>query len=267
MAITHDTSTTTGKELCESLFKLLAAQIPSLELKTLKRGCAFVEPGHPKLCYIFHFKKLNKIQIWPYFDYLQVDQLKQVVGNSGLPVTPRNSIAGMARLYPLPVQLQTQADVDRAVGVLLFAISAKNQGGRKSPAEPKDGTIRQHANHAITLADEILEPDAFPEGGRKTIIVNAYERSAQARHLCIKHYGFICCVCGLDFEQKYGPLGKGFIHVHHIFKISKIGKKYTVDPKKDLRLVCPNCHAMLHRRDPAFGIEELSAMMRPSESQ
>jgi len=34
--------------------------------------------------------------------------------------------------------------------------------------------------------------------------------------------------------------------VHHLVPISKIGKKYRVDPIKDLRPVCPNCHAVIH---------------------
>ena len=48
-------------------------------------------------------------------------------------------------------------------------------------------------------------------------------------------------------EEKYGDLGKGFIHVHHIVPLNKIGKEYVVDYKNDLIPVCPNCHAMLHR--------------------
>ena len=51
----------------------------------------------------------------------------------------------------------------------------------------------------------------------------------------------------MDFENMYGELGKGFIHVHHIVPISMIGKEYKIDPIKDLVPVCPNCHAMLHR--------------------
>ncbi|MDC9497701.1 MULTISPECIES: HNH endonuclease [unclassified Pseudoalteromonas] len=38
------------------------------------------------------------------------------------------------------------------------------------------------------------------------------------------------------------------MHVHHIVPISDIGDEYQVDPIRDLRPVCPNCHAMLHRK-------------------
>ncbi|HHO0788469.1 HNH endonuclease [Aeromonas allosaccharophila] len=61
----------------------------------------------------------------------------------------------------------------------------------------------------------------------------------------------------IDFGEKYGELGKGFIHVHHMMPLSEIGEEYVVDPIKDLIPVCPNCHAMLHRRNPPLTIDDL----------
>lgn len=54
----------------------------------------------------------------------------------------------------------------------------------------------------------------------------------------------------------------GFIHVHHINQISDIGKEYEVDPIKDLIPVCPNCHAMIHSKRPAFTIEEIKEIRK-----
>ena len=117
-------------------------------------------------------------------------------------------------------------------------------------------------------ADEAF-PDEIPkdeqqtlyEGAKRTITVNAYERNNKARELCIKHYGMTCIVCNFDFEKKFGEHGKGFIHVHHLTPLADIGEHYEVDPIKDLRPVCPNCHAMLHRGDPTLTIEELKSML------
>ncbi len=102
-----------------------------------------------------------------------------------------------------------------------------------------------------------LPPRRYPEGAAKTISVNAYERSSAARDSCIEHYGLHCAVCGMNFEQVYGERGAGFIHVHHLKSLSKVNRTYRVDPIEDLRPVCPNCHAMLHRSDPPCSIEEL----------
>ena len=46
----------------------------------------------------------------------------------------------------------------------------------------------------------------------------------------------------------YGEIGKDFIHVHHNIPLNQINEEYVVDYKKDLIPVCPNCHAMLHRK-------------------
>lgn len=91
-------------------------------------------------------------------------------------------------------------------------------------------------------------------------MVNSYERNPIARKKCIEHYGAKCAVpnCSFDFEELYGGIGKGFIHVHHLTQLSDIGQGYEVDPVKDLRPVCPNCHAMLHQKNPPYTINELN---------
>ena len=92
--------------------------------------------------------------------------------------------------------------------------------------------------------------------------VNAFERNAKARSACIEHYGAKCIVCGFNFQEKYGEIGKDFIHVHHIKPLGEIGAEYKVDPINDLRPVCPNCHAMLHKRKPPFSINELRSIIK-----
>lgn len=102
----------------------------------------------------------------------------------------------------------------------------------------------------------------FPEGARKTVIVNAYERSAAARAACIAHHGANCSVCGMNFQAMYGSVGKGLIHVHHLKALATVETAYEVDPIADLRPVCPNCHAMIHRREPMHSLEEVKTMLR-----
>lgn len=88
-----------------------------------------------------------------------------------------------------------------------------------------------------------------------------YERNRINRKLCIENCGWRCMVCGFDFKEKYGPLGEGFIEVHHIVPVSELGENYVIDPVKDLIPVCPNCHAMLHRRNPPLKPEELKEIL------
>lgn len=113
----------------------------------------------------------------------------------------------------------------------------------------------------INYPDEVTEPVKYREGKVLQVWVNYYERSEQARATCLAHYGFRCVVCDLDFEERYGSIGRGFIHVHHKLPISSIGSNYEVDPVEDLIPVCPNCHAMLHRSNPPYSVEELKYML------
>lgn len=105
--------------------------------------------------------------------------------------------------------------------------------------------------------DEIAPDEVYAEGSVKKVAVNKYERDRKARAASIKHNGHCCLVCGINFALVYGAIGEEFIHVHHLIPLSEIGKSYKVNPKNDLKPVCPNCHAMLHKRSPPFTIEEL----------
>ena len=115
--------------------------------------------------------------------------------------------------------------------------------------------------------DEVTEDIPIREGALHRVTVNAYERDASAREKCIAHYGTSCSICGFSFGEAYGRDAEGFIHVHHLQPLSEIGAEYTVDPIKDLRPVCPNCHAVLHIRKPAFSIEEVRSLLRGKESR
>jgi hypothetical protein len=104
-----------------------------------------------------------------------------------------------------------------------------------------------------------------PEGTTKQVSVNAYERSSKARSECISHYGTACYVCRFDFSKVYGSeLGSGFIHVHHLVDIASIRREYVVNSIRDLRPLCPNCHAMIHKRKPAMHPDELKRKLQSS---
>jgi len=116
----------------------------------------------------------------------------------------------------------------------------------------------------VAYPDEI-EDNTFLEGAKKQVVVNAYEKNPKARQECIKHFGARCFICKFEFEDKYGEIGKGFIHIHHVKPLSEINEEYKVDPIKDLIPVCPNCHAMIHKRKPAYSIGEIQSLLKESD--
>lgn len=107
------------------------------------------------------------------------------------------------------------------------------------------------------LPEEVSHPEKYIEGASRTVFINAYERNARARVACIKHYGATCIVCGFNFQEVYGQIGTGYIHVHHLVPLSEIEQQYELDPINDLIPICPNCHAMIHSTQPILTIEQL----------
>ena len=118
--------------------------------------------------------------------------------------------------------------------------------------QPRRTTTPPDANFPDELGDEA----EYPGDARKRVTVNAYERDPAARSACIKKHGLRCAICKMTFEQRYGSIGRSFIHIHHKRRTPRI------DPIKDLIPVCPNCHAMLHTQKPPLGIDELQLIFQ-----
>jgi hypothetical protein len=102
----------------------------------------------------------------------------------------------------------------------------------------------------------------YSEGNAQRNLATRYERDPRAREACIRKYGPTCNLCGFDFAAKYGKAMKGFIHVHHTKQLSSLGPNYKVDPIQDLRPLCPNCHAVVHRRRNPYSLDEVRQFLQ-----
>lgn len=110
-------------------------------------------------------------------------------------------------------------------------------------------TNRQTDNGVVNRDFGYEDDEIATEGARMQVVVNRYERDRTIREkvLAKRKGNYSCEVCGFNFKSVYGDLGKDFIHVHHRMPLYKIGKSYHPNTDTDFALVCPNCHAMLHR--------------------
>lgn len=63
-----------------------------------------------------------------------------------------------------------------------------------------------------------------------------------------------CEVCGFSFKETYGVIGREYVVAHHLKPIAAGPSKTTLD---DIALVCANCHAMIHTKNPPIPLEEL----------
>ncbi len=96
------------------------------------------------------------------------------------------------------------------------------------------------------------------EGQKHIRYTSYYERDPKLRAKAIAIHGTKCIACKFDFEETYGKHGEGFIEVHHLVPVSKLGENTKVDPATDMVTICSNCHRMIHRkRNTVLSIEQL----------
>ena len=118
----------------------------------------------------------------------------------------------------------------------------------------------------FTAIELTQEDDEFSEGKvllkthltreRNNILIN------KAKKVFLEKHGKLYCeVCGFNFEEKYGDLGKDFIEAHHVKAVSSM-KEDEKTKLEDLVMVCSNCHSMIHRRKPWLNKSQLKKLLK-----
>lgn len=100
------------------------------------------------------------------------------------------------------------------------------------------------------------------EGDIYLQLMQKRERSPRNRLLCISIHGESCGLCGFVTQNIYGNAMPSIIEIHHIEPLSEIKNPRAYDPKTDLIPLCPNCHRAVHKRKPAFTLNELREMLK-----
>lgn|GEM_PF-6274756 len=246
----HQNSTEYSQHLCDALFREVQSALGSAETHTSTNWCSYSTGDSPRFCFVQH----NDAKVKVFLKARETDgpQLEAL-----LP-TPRNiDLARRTTIAPgWSAETAYFVDIPREeqiAEILPLLVRAAHTAVERSNAKlPKGGSW----NSPSELSHEPAATH-FWEGARAAVLVNRYERDPRARKACIREYGAVCSVCGLDFARRYGSIGAGFIHVHHLVSLSSVGRRYRVNPITDLRPVCPNCHEMLHRQNPSLSVEEL----------
>lgn len=145
---------------------------------------------------------------------------------------------------------------------------ATGQRGTDFTAHQARDALRRAGFEVADLSTDLPDSQPLTEGSVTQVTRDLRERNRVARQLCLAHYRqrmvgrLACIVCDLDFAEAYGPVGDGFIHVHHLDPLGDSAGCRRVDPAQDLVPVCPNCHAMIHRGGETRSIATLRAMLR-----
>lgn len=204
----------------------------------------------PVFLYVYHQK--DGVTIYLYCDIGDLDRIRSVT-NGAINIETRHSLGSpWAKITPYFVRVKSLQEAELIPPIYEFLAS-----------KPRDSNPARKRPVYVLPSEDGLR--AREEGGKISIFVNRYERDSKNRSACIKIYGSVCKGCGFDFAKKYGDIGDGFIHVHHLTPLAEAGRKHEINPKDDLRPVCPNCHEMLHRRTPPFTIAELRGIIGAAE--
>lgn len=110
--------------------------------------------------------------------------------------------------------------------------------------------------------------ETWVEARKRQELITIYERASDARRQFLEQQEkpYKCSVCGMDFESTYGERGKNFIHVHHLDPLSSnTGERDT--RFVDLAMVCPNCHAMLHKGNKLLKPQQLKEIVEDNKKK
>jgi hypothetical protein len=70
-----------------------------------------------------------------------------------------------------------------------------------------------------------------------------------------------CEVCSFDFKEKYLSLNKDCLIAHHLSPLS-LAKRIRITSIKDIVLICPNCHSVIHTQNPPMPLSVLKKRIR-----
>jgi hypothetical protein len=257
----HESASGLAKSLCDHLHGCLPAEL-SPRKHFAKNLCeAYVEGRNASLYCLYHYADHIRVYLNGKYILDISHEIQELMPSDVLLETRPSMKSSFAKNQPCFFVLHTE-EQSRSMGPVLQYLSEYRPKSSAQSAIASD--IYWHPPSESGDA----EIDAPEEGSGTSVLVNKYERSVKNRKNCIQKYKAICTVCGFDFSVAYGEIGEGYIHVHHLTPLSASkGKSRKVDPIKDLRPVCPNCHEMLHRTAPPYPIEKLQEIMAAAKAK
>lgn len=109
---------------------------------------------------------------------------------------------------------------------------------------------------------ELTDEKSYIEGERRAATATA--RNPQLRAAAKKKWGLKCYCCGFDFQRFYVNLGRGFAIVHHLQLFEAMNGRKRKATVEDVRVVCANCHYVLHMENPPIDVEDLKQSISES---
>jgi 5-methylcytosine-specific restriction protein A len=145
----------------------------------------------------------------------------------------------------LPTEALLISDLREA---LILYRAVRNAGGWIAD----DDIIREAEEEGISL----------PEAKRYRLHRSIERRSGNADKVK-KAQGTTCKGCDKKLSDVYGPIADRLIHAHHLRPLAdlEMDEKVELNPHTDFAVLCPNCHAIIHRFEDVSDVARLRALL------
>lgn|GEM_PF-6368572 len=104
------------------------------------------------------------------------------------------------------------------------------------------------------------------EGRLTEALVLRRQRNRAARLKCLEDSGYTCYVCGFNFEEVYGEIGREFLEVHHTKPLATYDDEHLIQ-QSELCALCSNCHSMVHRKKEVLDVDILRNIYLENKSK
>jgi len=239
----HEDACSGSQASCDSVLAEYERKLPGSVRNEGRSWCTIRDAHGDLLAWVQHRKKAPRARVYPYVGRASarfVEKLEAL----GVHTDTARARTSWGNVAPVGAYVPDEVTALILVGVHLGVLGE-----------------RGHEERVVGGAVDVDDDAEYREGRRSLLSMNRIERNARLRRACIRKFGTECAVCGMDFERRYGPIGEGFIHVHHLVPVAEQDAERSVKVD-ELRPVCPNCHAMLHQSSPPIALEELKRMLR-----
>lgn len=254
----HDDGHSASISLCDELYYALNQIIGNLEREKNRKWCSFFQQDKKRFVYISHRKKRSRLEIW----FLgEVEDAKQYPSLDIRMRTP--TTGGFGKYFKARFYLDNSDQLQDAVN-LLYRVSYSSSDPRiYSSLSAKNRVIKEEL--PILPSITVQSEEKFLEGERRA--TTATTRNSQLRIAAKRKWGLKCYCCGFDFEEFYGSKAKGFAIVHHLELFAGKDTEKREAVVEDVRVICANCHYVIHMETPPIDVDILKEHLSLSWSR
>jgi 5-methylcytosine-specific restriction protein A len=144
---------------------------------------------------------------------------------------------------------------------------------------PDDGVLVAKLNQFLRLSDAVTDGVDVANLDETEDRLNASSLAGNERRHYAWHWraegrngaiarrakelrGYGCEVCGRNYAEEFGAMGRRAVDVHHLTPFHLLGPETrSLNPLTDFAIVCATCHRMLHSQNPPSLPTDLAAAM------